>query len=53
MNGIIILGTASDAGKSMVCTAFCRLFANEHVRVTPFKSQNLSSFTEKIGTGKR
>lgn len=51
MKGIIILGTASDAGKSMVCTAFCRLFANEHVRVTPFKSQNLSSFTEKIGTG--
>lgn len=51
MNGIIILGTASDAGKSMVCTAFCRLFSNEHVRVTPFKSQNLSSFTEKIGTG--
>lgn len=52
MNGVIILGTASDAGKSMISTALCRILANENVQVTPFKSQNLSSFTEKIGDGK-
>lgn len=51
MNGIIVLGTASDAGKSLICTALCRLFANERIRVTPFKSQNLSSFTETLKTG--
>lgn len=51
MNGVIILGTASDAGKSMICTALCRILANENVQVAPFKSQNLSSFTEKISEG--
>ena len=25
MNGIIVLGTASDSGKTMICTALCRL----------------------------
>lgn len=52
MNGVIILGTASDAGKSMIATALCRILANENIQVTPFKSQNLSSFTEKIDDGK-
>lgn len=51
MKGVIILGTASDAGKSMICTALCRLLANENYKVAPFKSQNLSPYTEKIGYG--
>lgn len=39
---IMIQGTASDVGKSLVCTAFCRYFSNKGLRVVPFKSQNMA-----------
>ncbi len=51
MNGIIVLGTASDSGKTMICTALCRLLADEGVRVTPFKSQNMSRFSARTENG--
>ncbi|WP_433869731.1 cobyric acid synthase [Saccharopolyspora sp. CA-218241] len=43
MHGLLIAGTTSDAGKSVVTAGICRWLARQGARVAPFKAQNMSN----------
>ncbi|MEO8814647.1 MAG: cobyric acid synthase [Mycobacterium sp.] len=43
MPGVLIAGTTSDAGKTVITTGICRALARRGVRVAPYKAQNMSN----------
>ncbi|WP_088890642.1 cobyric acid synthase CobQ [Leptolyngbya ohadii] len=42
MKAIMVVGTTSHAGKSMLTTALCRMLSRKGWRVAPFKGQNMA-----------
>lgn len=51
VKSIMIQGTASDAGKSIIVAGLCRILKKDGMKVVPFKSQNmaLNSFITRKG----
>ncbi|WP_328550587.1 cobyric acid synthase [Streptomyces sp. NBC_00366] len=49
--GLLVAGTTSDAGKSVVTAGICRWLVRQGVKVAPFKAQNMSlnSFVTREG----
>jgi len=43
MKPLAIFGTSSDAGKTTLVMALCRIFADKDINVAPFKAQNVSN----------
>ena len=51
MKAIMIVGTTSHAGKSLITTAICRILSRCGWRVSPFKGQNMALNSYVTSTG--
>jgi len=48
---LLVAGTTSDAGKSLITAGICRWLARQGVRVAPFKAQNMSNNSMVVRSG--
>ncbi|MBF2037080.1 MAG: cobyric acid synthase CobQ [Leptolyngbyaceae cyanobacterium T60_A2020_046] len=51
MKAIMVVGTTSHAGKSLMTTALCRILSRQGWRVAPFKGQNMALNAYVTNTG--
>jgi adenosylcobyric acid synthase len=51
MKSIMVVGTTSHAGKSLITTAICRILSRRGWRVAPFKGQNMALNAYVTATG--
>jgi adenosylcobyric acid synthase len=51
MKAIMVVGTSSHAGKSLMTTALCRILSRRGWRVAPFKGQNMANNSYVTASG--